>query len=124
MRLDHILLSPEMSERLVDGGVDRWVRGEENASDHAPAWIVLEDAMLCFPPLPAWKPSPLGHSTPAFQARTSRKKSHSEPEACIERSAMSSRTGTHRGPAGRLSVNVGLYDKFACPILIADFAAP
>ncbi len=42
MRLDHFLLSPEMSERLVGGGVDRWVRGEENASDHAPAWIVLD----------------------------------------------------------------------------------
>src|SRR6266581_3275015 len=42
MRLDHFLLSPEMSERLVDGGVDRWVRGEVNASDHAPAWIMLD----------------------------------------------------------------------------------
>jgi exodeoxyribonuclease-3 len=42
MRLDHLLLSPEISERLADGGVDRWVRGEENASDHAPAWIVIE----------------------------------------------------------------------------------
>jgi len=42
MRLDHFLLSPEMSERLVDGGVDRWVRGEVNASDHAPVWIVLD----------------------------------------------------------------------------------
>ena len=41
MRLDHFLLSPEISERLADGGVDRWVRGEENASDHAPVWIVL-----------------------------------------------------------------------------------
>jgi exodeoxyribonuclease III len=41
MRLDHFLLSPEIAERLVDGGVDRCVRGEENASDHAPAWIVL-----------------------------------------------------------------------------------
>jgi exodeoxyribonuclease-3 len=39
MRLDHILLSPEMSGRLVQGGVDRWVRGEENASDHAPVWL-------------------------------------------------------------------------------------
>jgi len=29
-------------DRLVHGGVDRWVRGEENASDHAPAWIVLD----------------------------------------------------------------------------------
>ena len=42
MRLDHFLLSPELSKRLVDGGVDGWVRGEENASDHAPAWIRLE----------------------------------------------------------------------------------
>jgi exodeoxyribonuclease III len=42
MRLDHVLLSPEMSERLIGGGVDRWVRGEENASDHAPAWVTLD----------------------------------------------------------------------------------
>jgi exodeoxyribonuclease-3 len=42
MRLDHLLLSPALSDRLVSGGVDRWVRGEENASDHAPAWIVID----------------------------------------------------------------------------------
>lgn len=42
MRLDHLLLSPAMCERLVEGGVDRTVRGEENASDHAPAWILLD----------------------------------------------------------------------------------
>ena len=42
MRLDHFLLSPILCERLVDGGVDRWVRGEDNASDHAPAWIVVD----------------------------------------------------------------------------------
>lgn len=42
MRLDHFLLSPDLSQRLVTGGVDRWVRGEENASDHAPAWIELK----------------------------------------------------------------------------------
>ncbi len=42
MRLDHFLLSPRISKRLVTGGVDRWVRGEVNASDHAPAWIKLD----------------------------------------------------------------------------------
>ena len=42
MRLDHILLSPDLSKRLVDGGVDRWTRGVENSSDHAPAWVVLD----------------------------------------------------------------------------------
>lgn len=42
MRLDHVLLSPSISERLTNGGVDRWVRGETNASDHAPVWISLD----------------------------------------------------------------------------------
>ena len=42
MRLDHLLLSPEVASELVEGGVDRWVRGEEGASDHAPAWIELD----------------------------------------------------------------------------------
>ncbi|HWZ42171.1 MAG TPA: exodeoxyribonuclease III [Candidatus Saccharimonadales bacterium] len=42
MRLDHFLLSPNMSGRLVDGGVDRSVRSEANASDHAPVWIMLD----------------------------------------------------------------------------------
>jgi exodeoxyribonuclease III len=41
MRLD-LLLSSKVSDRLVDGGVDRWVRGQVNASDHAPAWRVLD----------------------------------------------------------------------------------
>ena len=42
MRLDHFLLSPNLSDRLVDGGVDRWARGQVNASDHAPARILLD----------------------------------------------------------------------------------
>ena len=43
MRLDHLLLSPALAERLAAAGVDRDVRGRENASDHAPTWIVLAD---------------------------------------------------------------------------------
>jgi exodeoxyribonuclease-3 len=42
MRLDHFLLSPNLSIRLVEGGVDRWARAQENASDHAPTWIKLD----------------------------------------------------------------------------------
>lgn len=42
MRLDHLLLSPNIADRLLDAGVDRWSRGEENSSDHAPAWAVLD----------------------------------------------------------------------------------
>jgi exodeoxyribonuclease III len=41
LRLDHLLLSPVLAPRLTKAGVDRDVRGEEGASDHAPAWIVL-----------------------------------------------------------------------------------
>jgi exodeoxyribonuclease III len=43
LRLDHFLLSPKAAKRLVDAGVDRQIRGEPNASDHAPAWIMLKD---------------------------------------------------------------------------------
>ena len=41
LRIDHLLLNPTVSGRLVDAGVDRGVRGWERASDHAPTWIQL-----------------------------------------------------------------------------------
>jgi exodeoxyribonuclease-3 len=41
LRLDHLLLSPTVAKRLVDAGVDKAVRGDAGASDHAPTWIVL-----------------------------------------------------------------------------------
>jgi exodeoxyribonuclease III len=41
LRLDHLLLSPALAPRLKKAGVDRLVRGEESASDHAPAWIII-----------------------------------------------------------------------------------
>ena len=39
LRIDHLLLSPDLQMR--DAGVDKWVRGEERASDHAPAWVEI-----------------------------------------------------------------------------------
>jgi exodeoxyribonuclease III len=42
LRLDHVLLSADLAPRLVDAGVHRWVRGQPNASDHAPVWITLD----------------------------------------------------------------------------------
>lgn len=41
LRLDHLLLSPNLAPRLQGGGVHRWVRGLDEASDHAPAWVTL-----------------------------------------------------------------------------------
>lgn len=43
LRLDHLLLSRNLGPRLIEAGVDRDVRGVEDASDHAPAWIRLSD---------------------------------------------------------------------------------
>ncbi len=45
LRIDHILLSPTIASRLKGAGVDRAVRGWEKASDHAPVWIELNDAL-------------------------------------------------------------------------------
>ena len=40
-RIDHLLLSPAVADRLVDAGVDKAYRGREKASDHAPTWVTL-----------------------------------------------------------------------------------
>ncbi|MGN8258478.1 exodeoxyribonuclease III [Pseudomonas sp. SMSB3] len=39
LRIDHLLLNPELAPYLKRAGVDAWVRNEAKASDHAPAWI-------------------------------------------------------------------------------------
>jgi exodeoxyribonuclease III len=44
LRIDHLLLSPSIADRLVAAEVDREVRGWEKASDHAPTWIELAGA--------------------------------------------------------------------------------
>jgi exodeoxyribonuclease-3 len=41
LRIDHLLLSPGLAPRLAAAGVDRWVRGQNKPSDHAPTWIEL-----------------------------------------------------------------------------------
>ncbi|WP_242096811.1 exodeoxyribonuclease III [Sphingomonas sp. CROZ-RG-20F-R02-07] len=40
-RIDHMLLSPQAADRLVDAGVDKAYRAREKASDHAPTWVRL-----------------------------------------------------------------------------------
>lgn len=41
LRIDHLLLNPVLARRLKEAGVDRWVRLQEKASDHAPSWITV-----------------------------------------------------------------------------------
>lgn len=43
LRIDHLLLNPNLEKRLIAGGVDKYVRGWEKTSDHAPTWIELGD---------------------------------------------------------------------------------
>ena len=42
LRIDHLLLNAKAAPRLDEAGVDRWMRGLEKASDHAPTWITLQ----------------------------------------------------------------------------------
>lgn len=43
LRIDHLLLSPQAADRLVESGIDRSPRGRDNPSDHTPVWCTLED---------------------------------------------------------------------------------
>lgn len=43
LRIDHSLTNATASRRVIEDGVGTWVRGLPEASDHAPAWIVLGD---------------------------------------------------------------------------------
>jgi len=42
-RIDHLLLSPQAADRLVDANVDKAFRGREKASDHAATWAIIRD---------------------------------------------------------------------------------
>jgi exodeoxyribonuclease III len=46
LRIDHLLLNATLAPCLLEAGVDRWVRGQEHASDHAPTWVKLDLSKL------------------------------------------------------------------------------
>jgi exodeoxyribonuclease-3 len=49
LRIDHLLLSRKVAARLIEAGVDRWIRGQPGASDHAPAWVEIADGAKARP---------------------------------------------------------------------------
>jgi exodeoxyribonuclease-3 len=68
LRIDHLVLSPVLRDRLATGGVDRDERGREGASDHAPAWIEIDSGKK------RWVVSrapPASRSTASVRKRTS-----------------------------------------------------
>jgi DNA polymerase-1 len=88
LRIDHLLLSPKAAKRLVRGGVDRAFRGKENASDHAPVWIELRDAI----PSP-----PAGGGARAKRGRVRGASSKDTPHPARRSPVLTSR---HRLPQG------------------------
>jgi exodeoxyribonuclease-3 len=44
IRIDHVLLSPQAADMLVDGGIEKAMRGGDKPSDHVPVWVELEGA--------------------------------------------------------------------------------
>jgi exodeoxyribonuclease-3 len=42
LRIDHLLLSPQAADKLVDAGIDRHVRGWDKPSDHVPVYVDLD----------------------------------------------------------------------------------
>jgi exodeoxyribonuclease-3 len=41
IRIDHLLLSPQATDRLQGAGIDKYTRGWEKPSDHVPVWVQL-----------------------------------------------------------------------------------
>jgi exodeoxyribonuclease-3 len=44
IRIDHILMSPQATDRLKGAGVDKFTRSWEKPSDHVPVWVELAPA--------------------------------------------------------------------------------
>ena len=42
LRIDHLLMSPQASDRLIDVGIDSYVRAWEKPSDHVPVTAKVE----------------------------------------------------------------------------------
>jgi exodeoxyribonuclease-3 len=45
LRIDHLLLTPDLAKKLKAAGVDKATRGQPHSSDHAPVWIELDVAV-------------------------------------------------------------------------------
>ncbi|RDV01065.1 exodeoxyribonuclease III [Undibacter mobilis] len=41
IRIDHLMLSPRATDKLVDAGIDKHVRSWDKPSDHVPVWVDL-----------------------------------------------------------------------------------
>ena len=81
MRLDHLLLSPDLAARLAAAGVSRAARAAEGASDHAPTWIELKPAARRRAPRLGTDP---GEAAPASLTRPLRQAQAASPASAGE----------------------------------------
>lgn len=44
LRIDHILVTASLNERILECGIDYAIRGLEKPSDHCPVWLTLDNA--------------------------------------------------------------------------------
>ncbi|WP_121063670.1 exodeoxyribonuclease III [Chachezhania antarctica] len=42
IRIDHVMMTPQCADRMVDCGIDKQIRGYEKPSDHVPVWVELD----------------------------------------------------------------------------------
>ena len=42
IRIDHMLMSPQAADKLIDAGIDRHLRSWDKPSDHVPVWVDLD----------------------------------------------------------------------------------
>ena len=104
LRLDHILLSSALTERLQGAGVDRQTRGMEGASDHAPVWVTLRDG-------PDRSEAPLRQTSRQTIAAAST--ALPKPDRSTDRTG--DRTGHKRRPA-----RIGQSELSGRPLLVID----
>lgn len=41
IRIDHVMCSPQVADRLEEAGIDKGVRGRDKPSDHVPVWVEI-----------------------------------------------------------------------------------
>ena len=41
IRIDHVMCSPQVADRLEEAGIDKAVRGRDKPSDHVPVWVKI-----------------------------------------------------------------------------------
>ncbi|WP_158964288.1 exodeoxyribonuclease III [Chachezhania sediminis] len=42
IRIDHVMMTPQCADLMLDAGIDKQVRGHDKPSDHVPVWVELD----------------------------------------------------------------------------------